>query len=156
MDFKASELMNETVIACLPETRIEDVVRTLAEHEISGMPVIDVRRRVIGIISESDLLLADEMEARRVKTALFGFYILRESVMERLAELRGVEVQDVMTRDVITFGPEAKVRDIAQTLHNRRINRVPIVDEEGKLLGILSRGDIIRALAGQIAQRETE
>jgi CBS-domain-containing membrane protein len=154
MDLKARDIMNETVIACLPETRVEEVVRTLAEHSISGMPVIDVHEKVIGIVSESDLLLADEMEPKRVKTALFGFYILRESVMDRLAELRGVQVQDVMTRDVVTFGPEDSVHDIAKVLHDKRINRVPIVDEENKLLGILSRADIIRALAGQMSQQE--
>lgn len=143
--------MNEKVVACLPETRIEDVVRTLAEHNISGMPVIDVHEKVIGIVSESDLLLAGELEPKRIKTALFGFYILRESVMDRLAELRGVQVRDVMTRDVVTFGPEDSVPDIAKVLHDKRINRVPIVDEEKTLLGILSRADIIRALADQMA-----
>lgn len=151
MDLKARDIMNEKVVACLPETRIEDVVRTLAEHNISGMPVIDVHEKVIGIVSESDLLLAGELEPKRIKTALFGFYILRESVMDRLAELRGVQVRDVMTRDVVTFGPEDSVPDIAKVLHDKRINRVPIVDEEKTLLGILSRADIIRALADQMA-----
>lgn len=147
MNRLARDIMTETVIACVPETKLEDAVKTLAEHQISGMPVIDANKRVVGIISESDLLLAGEIEPPRIKTALFGLYVLRQSVMDRMAEQRGVRVEDVMTREVITFGPETPVDEIARTLHDRRINRVPIVDEQGKLIGIVSRADIIRAMA---------
>jgi len=147
MDLLARDIMTEAVIACVAETKLEDVVKTLAEHEISGMPVIDAARRVVGIVSEDDLLLADHLEPPRIKTALFGFYILRQSVMDRMAELRGLRVEDVMTKRVITFGPETPVDQIAQALHDKRINRVPIVDGEGKLIGLVSRADIIRAVA---------
>lgn len=147
MDLLAKDIMNEQVIACLPETKLEDAVRTLAEQEISGMPVIDATRRVVGIISENDLLLSDHLEAPRMKTALFGFYILRQSVMDRMAELRGLRVEDVMTKSVISFGPDTPVDDIAAAMVDKRINRVPIVDEGRHLLGILSRADIIRAMA---------
>jgi CBS-domain-containing membrane protein len=150
MDLLARDIMNETVIACLPDTRLEDAVRTLAEHEISGMPVVDTARRVVGIVSENDLLLADHLEPPRMKTALFGFYILRQSVMDRMAELRGLRVEDVMTTRVVSFGPDTPVDEIARTLHDKKINRVPIVDADGKLMGILSRADIIRALAERL------
>lgn len=147
MDLLAKDIMNEQVIACLPETKLEDAVRTLAEQEISGMPVIDATKRVVGIISENDLLLSDHLEAPRMKTALFGFYILRQSVMDRMAELRGLRVEDVMTKNVISFGPDTPVDEIAAAMVDKRINRVPIVDEGRHLLGILSRADIIRAMA---------
>lgn len=147
MDLLARDIMTQTVTACVPDTRLEDVVKTLADNQISGMPVIDANEKVVGIISESDLLLADEKEAPRMKTALFGFYILRESVMDRMAELRGVLARDVMTKRVISFHPDTPVREIASALADRRINRVPIVDDAGKLVGIVSRADIIRAMA---------
>jgi CBS domain-containing protein len=148
MNRLARDIMTDTVIACVPETKLEDAVKSLAEHEISGMPVIDAEKRVVGIISESDLLLADEIEPPRMKTALFGLYMPRQSVMDRMAEQRGVRVEDIMTKDVITFGPDTPMHEVAQTLHDKRINRVPIVDEQGKLIGLVSRADIIRALAG--------
>ncbi len=154
MDLKARDIMTEGAIACLPDTPLEQVVRTLAEHDISGMPVIDADERVIGIVSESDLLLADEMEPPKMKTALFGFYILRESVMDRAAKMRGVRVRDIMTKKVISFSPDDSVSKIAHTLHEKNINRVPIVDEEKRLLGIISRGDIVRALADQMASQD--
>lgn len=147
MDLKARDIMNEVVVACLADTRVEDVVRKLAEHGISGMPVIDARKRVIGIVSESDLLLADELEPPRVKAALYGLYIMPERVMEEAAKSRGVLVSDVMTKKVISFHPDDSVRDIARKMQQERINRVPIVDDEGVLVGILTRADIIKALA---------
>jgi len=147
MDLLARDIMTQTVTACVPDTRLEDVVKTLADSGISGMPVIDANQKVVGIISESDLLLADEKEAPRMKTALFGFYILRESVMDRMAELRGVLAKDIMTKHVISFHPETPVREIASALADRKINRAPIVDEAGKLVGIVSRADIIKAMA---------
>jgi len=150
MDLLARDIMTDTVIACVAETKLEDAVRTLAEHEISGMPVIDAGGRVVGVISETDLLLADHLETPRMKTALFGFYVLRESVMDRMAELRGLRVEDVMSKHVITFGPEAPVDEVARTLHDKQINRAPIVDGDGKLIGLLSRADIIRALAQRL------
>lgn len=147
MDLVAKDIMNECVTACVPETKLEDAVRTLAEQEISGMPVIDATERVVGIISENDLLLSDQLEPPRLKTALFGIYMPRESVMERMAEARGLRVMDVMTKNVISFGPDTPVDEIAAAMVDKRINRVPILDEGRHLLGIVSRADIIRALA---------
>lgn len=150
MDLKARDIMNEVVVACVPDTRVEDVVRKLAEHDISGMPVIDARKRVVGIVSESDLLLADELEPPRVKAALYGLYIMPERVMEEAARSRGVLVSDVMTKKVISFRPDDNVRDIARRMQQERINRVPIVDDDGVLVGILTRADIIKALAERL------
>ncbi len=150
MDLKARDIMNEVVVACVADTRVEDVVKKLAEHDISGMPVLDVQKHVIGIVSESDLLLADELEPPRTKTALYGLYVMPERVIEEAAKSRGVLARDVMTTRVISFHPEDSVHDIAKRMQAERINRVPIVDEAGVLVGILTRGDILKALAERL------
>ncbi|MEI6503459.1 MAG: CBS domain-containing protein [Armatimonadota bacterium] len=147
MNLLVKDVMNQTVIACVPDTRVEDLVRTLAEHEISGLPVIDVERKVVGIISESDLLFADEMEPPKMKTALFGLYVESERVMNHMARIRGVLAHDIMHKHVITCHPQTPLREVAQTLHDHKIKRLPVVDDSGELVGIVSRGDIIRALA---------
>jgi CBS domain-containing protein len=147
MDLLTSDVMNRAVISCLPDTRLEDVVQALAENSISGLPVIDAQRKVLGIISEGDLLLADEMEAPRMKTALFGLYLLPEGVVDKMAEARGILARDVMKTDVVTCTPDTPVRDVVKILSERRIKRLPVVDEAGKLVGIISRADIIRAIA---------
>lgn len=150
MNLQAKDVMNRAVIACVPDARLEDIVRTLAENGISGLPVIDARRQVVGIISESDLLFADEIEPPKMKTALFGLYIESERVMNRMAEVRGVLAHDVMRTNVITCHPQTPLREIAKTLHDHKIKRLPVVDEGGELVGIVSRADIIRALAQQM------
>lgn len=147
MDLLASDVMTTTVVACVPDTPLEEVVRTLAEHGISGLPVIDVHKKVVGIISEEDLLLSDEMQAPLMKTALYGLYLPSQSVMERMAKARGIRASDVMTKHVTTFEADTPLSVIAHTLHDKHFKRVPIVDAEMKLVGIVSRGDIIRALA---------
>jgi CBS domain-containing protein len=150
MELTASDIMTKEVVACLPNTRLEDVVQTLAERGVSGLPVIDAQRKIIGIITESDLLLADEAKPPLMKTALYGLYIMPQRVMERAAEARGVLAEDVMTRDVVTSPPDASVSKLAHTMHDKNISRVPIVDAEGALVGIVSRADIIRALAKEL------
>ncbi|MGE5532054.1 MAG: CBS domain-containing protein [Bacteroidota bacterium] len=150
MELTASDIMTKEVVACVPDTRVEEVVRTLAERGISGLPVIDVHEKVVGIISESDLLLADEGKPPLMKTALFGLYILSQSVMEKAAQARGTLARDVMKHPVITLERDATASLVAHTMHDKHISRVPIVDADGKLVGIVSRGDIIRALASEL------
>lgn len=150
MDLLTAAVMNRAVIACLPDTRLENIVQTLAENDISGLPVIDAHRKVVGIITESDLLLADEMEPPKMKTALFGLYVLRESVINKMAEARGILARDLMKMEVITCSPDTPVREVVKILHDRHIKRMPVVDKDGTLVGIISRADIIRALAQQM------
>ncbi|MHB8994793.1 MAG: CBS domain-containing protein [Armatimonadota bacterium] len=150
MNLTASDIMTKEVVACVRDARVEEVVRTLAERGISGMPVIDVDEKVVGIISESDLLLADEGKPPLMKTALFGLYILSQSVMEKAAQARGTLARDIMTRPVITLPPDATVSQVAHTMHDKHISRVPIVNADGQLVGIVTRGDIIKALASEL------
>lgn len=150
MNLTASEIMTREVVACVRDTRVEDVVRMLAERGISGLPVIDVDQKVVGIISESDLLLADEGKPPLMKTALFGLYILSQSVMEKAAEARGTLARDIMTRPVVTLSRDATLSEVAHTMHDKKISRVPIVDADGHLIGIVTRGDIIKALASEL------
>ena len=95
---------------------------------------------------ESNLLLLGETEPRQLPSALYGLWLPTPRFVQDEAQARGVRVRDIMTRKVIAFGPDDRVRDIAHTMHDKGIKRVPIV-EDGKIVGILSRADIIRALA---------
>jgi len=142
----AKELMTTKVLAIMHDDYARHAVEIMAEHGISGMPVVDEAQNLVGIVSERDLLLIDEERPPVVKSALYGLYISPDRLVERDAERRGLRIRDVMTRSVITFGPDDKVSEVARTMHDRNINRVPIV-QEGKLVGIISRHDIIRALA---------
>jgi len=140
---KASDLMTSTVHAVGPESPLEDVARLMAREEISGVPVVDETRRVVGIISEKDFCsnLGDQ-QAR----SLMG--VISECMDHRSClamTLRARKAADIMTSPAITVHEETVLGEIRAVLARNRINRVPVVDRRGGLVGIISRADILRA-----------
>ncbi len=135
-------IMTHRVVTTPRTADLHEAARLLSENRISGMPVVDDQNRVIGVISEADLLmLAGMQEGHTFKDILHR--ILREPAPARKA---GDKVQDVMSFPPITAKADDDVSEVAKILDERRIKRLPVVDDEGKLLGIISRADIIRAI----------
>lgn len=116
----ARDIMTRTVYTIRPEATAQEVAQLLADHRISGVPVVDERDNIIGIVTEADIISK----------------VTRE----------GLTVADLMSREVIAVDEEISASEIAALLTERRIKRVPVV-REGKLTGIVSRGDIVRAVA---------
>jgi CBS domain-containing protein len=143
---RAQDVMTLDVMTVGPEARVEEIARLMLGHHISAVPVVDGAGGLLGIVSEGDLV-------RRVEAATAG---RRAWWLELLADpaalardyvkTHGRRAADVMTRDVLTVGPDASVADVAQLLERRRIKRVPVV-REGRVIGIVSRADLVRALA---------
>jgi len=119
---RARDIMTRPVITAREDMRLTEVMRLLLRWHVSGLPVVDENERVVGIISEHDL----------VNLALDG-------------NAEDTTVGEVMTREVTWFPPEAPIADIASCFSARRLRRVPIV-ERGRLVGIVSRRDILREL----------
>lgn len=145
----AKEIMTKEVITVGPDTPVPEIARILAANNISGVPVVDDNGKVIGIVSEADLLIKHEKTKVPYRLALFGLWVVPD---EAIAEAyksarRDTTAADVMTRNVITFNEEDEVDKIAEVMVRKKINRVPILSD-GKLVGIVSRGDILRAIVG--------
>jgi len=121
----ARDIMTRTVYTIRSEATAQEVAQLLAEKRISGVPVVDERNNIIGIVTEADIISKVTREERDESTPT---------------------VADLMSREVITVHEEMPASDIAGLLTERRIKRVPVVSE-GKLTGIVSRGDIVRAVA---------
>lgn len=136
-------LMTEKVIALREDTDIKEAARLLSENRISGMPVIDMEGRVIGVISEADILASVGIKREsKIKD------ILRHLTGETVISVkRGQRVREIMTSPAITIGPDEDIRDAGRILEEKRIKRLPVVDREGKLIGIISRADIIKAIS---------
>lgn len=148
MSLKAKDIMTRDVVTVGPEARVEEAIHLMAEKHVSGLPVVDADRRVLGVITENDVLLKDEIPLQAPRIALFGWYVVPDELSAKAyREARGVLVQDAMTRKVLSFDEDAEVIDIARSMVDRKINRVPIV-RDGKLVGLVSRADIVRAMAG--------
>lgn len=141
------DIMTKAVVAVRRDADVHEAARVLSERGISGMPVVDEQNRVIGVISEADLLiLAGLKRESRFKDILRG--ILGEPVPAR--ERGGSTVGDVMSAPPITTRADDDIAAAARVLDERRIKRLPVVDEQGRLLGVISRADIVRVIGKKL------
>lgn len=137
-----SDLMTRDVVTIDPDADLREAARRLSGLRISGMPVVDAQHRVLGIISEADLLsLAGVKKGHTFKDVLR--HVLGSPLPVRK---KGNTVGEVMSTPAITTHPDRDVRSVAAILDEKRIKRLPVVDEAGRLVGVISRADIVRAM----------
>ena len=137
----AREIMTRDVITVKEDTDIYEVGRLLLKHKISGVPVVDNENRVVGIITEADLLTMAGIPRGHIFNDVVMKYVLNKPAPQHRA---GKKVKDIMSTHVITVSPDTTVKKIATIMDKKGIKRVPVVDDENRLVGIVSRGDIIR------------
>ena len=136
------DVMTTNAVFVKKDADLHEAARILSENRISGMPVIDDNNRVIGVISEADILtLAGMKKGHTFKDILRN--ILGEPVPARKT---GSRVEDVMSFPPITAKADDDIGEVANILDERRIKRLPVVDDEGKLVGVIARADIVRAI----------
>jgi CBS domain-containing protein len=138
---KVQDLMTKDVLSVSPEASLKDVAATLVEHRISGMPVCDPVGRVLGVVSEADIVAQAGREPRRSSGLLSRFADGREAE-ERKANAR--TAGEAMTAPAITVGPLSSAYAGARLMIERGINRLPVVRGQ-KLVGIVTRADLVRA-----------
>jgi len=144
---KASDIMAPDVITVGPDSSIQDVAEILLAKRISGLPVVNAQGKLVGIVSEGDLLRRAEAGTEHTRSWWLKLLMGRETLAAEFVKEHARRVRDVMTRDVITASPDTPATEIAGILERNRIKRVPIV-KDGKLVGIVSRANLVQALAG--------
>lgn len=151
---KVRDVMTRDVKTVSPETTIRDVATLLTEHRISGLPVID-GGRLVGIITEGDLL----PRQKRVPftdeelPALFGKYTVGEQLRPMFQKAWDTEVRQIMTPgdDLLSATVDEAIEIAAARMCSHEVKRLPVLDDDGELVGILSRLDILRALVAPIS-----
>lgn len=143
-----ADVMTRDVITVAATMPVHEIAKLLYERHISGAPVLDDAGRVIGILSEGDLMGHAEAvgEAGHPRSWWLRFFGDRTSRAEDYLKTHGRTAADVMTRSPVTVGPDAGLAEVARLLEKRRIKRVPVIDN-GKLIGIVSRGNLLQGLA---------
>ena len=146
-----SEIMERDVATVRSDDDVETVVKVMREHELPGIPVVDAENRLLGIITESDLILREEDADLHVPfhIELMGgvVYLGRlKNYDERLKRAVALTAGELMTRDPVTVGPTDSVRDAAKIIAERRHNRLPVVEDGGTLAGVVTRLDVLDAL----------
>jgi CBS domain-containing protein len=144
--------MQRDVVAIHPEDDVETLLGVMRRHELPGVPVVDDAGRLVGIVTEADLVIRDEQADLHLPhhIDLLGGVIFLEPIKhyeERLRRAIASTVADMMTPDPVTVSPQDTVRDAARIIAERGHNRLPVVDEKGRLLGVVTRVDVLAALA---------
>jgi CBS domain-containing protein len=140
----AREIMSRPAITIRPETPIRDIVNLMLRFGISGLPVVDAQGRLLGIVTEADVI-HKEAEPSPSPPAIpwHGRSLWLERRVDRYRKAMGTTARDLMTENVVTAGEETSVRDLAHLMLSRGVNRVPIVTE-GRVVGIVTRADILK------------
>jgi CBS-domain-containing membrane protein len=140
MPRRVCDVMTTEVVSASPETPYKELVRLLVDHKISALPVVDDRHHAVGVVSEADLLLKEELPPQARKAPLLA----RRRWRTERAKARGVTAADVMTTPVVTIGEQATVAEAARRLHAAGVKRLPVDDVVGRLVGIVSRSDLLK------------
>ena len=141
---KIGEIMTRDVITVSPQTPIREAARLMADHAISGLPVVDGQGQLVGVLSEGDLIL--RQKARPRVPWWRAFFQDGEQLAREYQKAAGTTVAEVMTKSAISVSPDLPIEAAALILDQRRIRRVPVV-AAGRVVGIVSRGDLVKVLA---------
>jgi CBS domain-containing protein len=146
------DIMDSNPATVAPETPVEELLAVLREHELPGAPVIDGDGRCVGIVTEADLVLPDDQGDLHLPhyVNLFGGTVFVETLgryQERLRSAFASTAGDMMTREPDTVAPDASAKEAARLIHETGHNRLPVVDEDGRLVGVVTRLDVLGALA---------
>jgi CBS domain-containing protein len=150
------DAMQKNVIKFKSSDRIIEVAQGLRDNRISGAPVVNEQNHVIGVISEGDIMRLLEIHSPRINLILPAPLDLFElpvrmkhefdEISEDMKRAGSMIIGEIMTKKVITITGDKNISDAAEIMDSKDIKRLPVVDGEGKLVGILTRGDIIAAM----------
>jgi CBS domain-containing membrane protein len=142
----ATEIMTTDVVTVNPDTPVTEVAAAMGRRGVSGLPVVDTEHKVVGVISEKDFLTRMGVtEPKNFMSLVAGCLRTKGCVA---LPIKKALAADIMTSPAVTVTPDTPARTIAALLTDRGINRVPVTDPAGHLLGLVSRGDIVRGTMG--------
>lgn len=145
-----AEVMTSPVFSVRPETPLQEAVTLLSSHHISGLPVVDANGALVGELGEKDLMVRESgFDAGPYVMFLDAVIYLRNPLEwnRQVHQVLGSTVGEVMTSQTHTCLPTTSLPQAAKLLNDRRVQRLFVVDDQGRMVGVLTRGDVVRALA---------
>ena len=146
----ASDIMTREVHTVTESTPIEELARAFSEKGVSGFPVLDLEGNLVGVVTESDLILQNQRLHIPTAVALFDAVIFLGSsrrLEEEIRRMTATRVEEIMTRDPVSLGEDTPVDEIATLMAEKDVHTLPVVDGEGRLIGVVGKIDVIRSLA---------
>ncbi len=151
MTKSVADIMTRDPITVRPDTPLKEVIKILADRRISGLPVIDAAGKLLGVISETDLMWQETGVTPPAYIMVLDsvIFLQNPTTYERdLHKALGQTVEEVMSREgIITVTPDKPLREAARIMNKHKVHRLPVLDAAGQVVGILTRGDIVRAMA---------
>ena len=139
MTTKVTSVMTARPVMATETTGFKEIASLLAEHRISALPVVNEVGRLVGVVSESDLLLKETFDS------LDHSHLLESSHKRRdRAKAEALLARDLMTSPALSIGPSAVITEAARLMHDKNVKRLPVVDENGRVVGIVTRGDLLK------------
>jgi len=148
---QARDIMTTDVLTVSPETSISEMSKILENRKIGGVPVLDKGGRLVGVITQSDLVeRARDLELPPAINILdFHIYLqIPSHLFHKVEKMLGTTVGDCMTQNPVTVTPDTPVSKVASLMAKQKVHTIPVV-EEGKLVGIIGKMDLVRAMAGE-------
>jgi CBS domain-containing protein len=148
-----ADIMEPDPVTVTPDEDVKSVITILQKHDLPGIPVVDADRKVVGIITDSDLVISDEESDFHLPhyVNIMGGIVFLESTKhfeERAKKAFASTASDMMTADPITVRPDEPAEHAARQISESQHNRLPVVDDEGRLVGVVTRVDVLAALTG--------
>ena len=145
MKLAAKDIMNKKVIVISKDASVAELAQLLLRNKIAGVPVTDKDNNIVGMVSETDIITK---EADLNVSVSFNYSILKslESYTKSTKEYLDTKVEDIMSHEVAAIKEDTPISKIASLMINDNVNRVPVVDDNNKLIGIVAREDIIKSM----------
>jgi CBS domain-containing protein len=150
----ASDVMTRTILSVRPDATVAYAIRTMLDRRISGLPVIDENGRLVGILTEGDLIRRGETGTERRRPRWLEILMGPGRLAGEYVRTHGRKVGEVMTRDPVSVTPDTPLKDVVELMERRRIKRLPVLDRDVPV-GVLSRADLLRAVLGVLAEEPT-
>jgi CBS domain-containing protein len=144
-----ADVMTRNVISIAPEATVEEAVKLMLARGISGLFVVDQAGELAGVITEGDLLRRDELGTERDRPWWLRLLVSPARQAADFTRAHGRHVRDVMTVDVISVAQDATLESVVATMEQNRIKRLPVT-RDGRVVGVVSRSDLLRALVGRV------
>jgi CBS domain-containing protein len=143
---RAHQIMTRNPITVLPETPIIEAAHKMLENHVSGLPVLDVSGRLVGVVSEGDFLRRSEIGTQQKRPRWLQYFLSPRRSADDFVQERGRKVEDVMTRDPIVADEDASLDELIHLMEKNGIKRLPVLRDD-KLVGIITRANLLQAVA---------
>jgi len=146
------ECMTTRVITVSPDSDVSEAVRLMVEYDVSGLVVVDENKKVVGIITESDIINLLKSSFPEISVSLnvsLSLLLLLKkglSIYREAKKIAKFKVKDLMSKKIFYVRPEDTIEEAARIMSEKHVRRLPVVDNEGRLVGVISRSDILRVL----------